>query len=78
MKFTICYESVQEFVLENNLTENDTLLLHPQDYDTVAKEYMDEHNLIMSRPIEIFGIRIMEDTSSDARKNYVTLLPMAS
>lgn len=78
MKAVINYESIHEFVLENGLTENDTILLHPHDYDTVATEFIIENNLIMYRPVEILGTRIMEDTTGEVRRNNVYVMPLAA
>ena len=68
MKTLINYEAMHEFVLENSLTENDTIMLHPQDYDTVATEFIIENNLMMYRPVEILGTRILEDTSGEVKR----------
>lgn len=51
MRSTITYDMLQEYILDNNLTENDTITLHPDDYDTVASEFVSEHDLIIFRPV---------------------------
>lgn len=78
MKTAVSYEMLQEFILEGNLTDNDTILLHPADYDSVATEYITENNLTMFRPVEILGIRIAEDTSGEVRKNNIYVVPLAA
>jgi hypothetical protein len=76
MRSAISYESIQEYVLENGLTENDTIMLHPFDYDVVATEYIIENNLMMYRPVEILGTRIIEDTSGEVRRHDIYVLPL--
>ena len=78
MKTAVSYEMLQEFILEGNLTENDTIVLHPSDYDIVAIEYVVENNLTIFKPVEILGIRIVEDTSGEVRKNHIYVLPLAA
>jgi hypothetical protein len=78
MKTAVSYELVQEYILENNLTENDTIVLHPADYDTVATEYVIENNITIFRPVEILGVRIMEDTTGEVRKNHIYVPPLAA
>ena len=76
MKSAVSYEMVQEFILDNNLTENDTIVLHPADYDLVATEYIIENNLTIFRPVEILGTKILEDTSGDVKKNHIYVVPL--
>lgn len=75
---TLNYEKVQEYILDNNLTENDTILLHPYDYEEVAAEFFEEHNLFMYRPVEILGVSILEDTTGTAKKNTIYILEQAA
>jgi len=74
MARTLNYEKVQEYILDNNLTENDTILLHPYDYEEVANEFFEEHNLFMYRPVEILGVSITEDTTGTAKKHTIYVL----
>lgn len=78
MRNSISYERVQEFVLENNLNESNTIVLHPYDYDIVATEFIIENNLIMYRPFEILGTRIVEDTSGEVKKNQIYVAALAA
>jgi len=78
MKTAISYEVLQEFILEGNLSENDTIILHPSDYDNVATEYVVENNLTIFRPVEILGIKVIEDTSGEVRKNNIYIVPLAA
>jgi len=78
MAFTVTYDSLHEYILEHNLTENDSLVLHPQDYDDVAKDYISENNFMMYRPVEILGIRVLEDTEKEVRRNQVAVISLAS
>lgn len=78
MRTMITYERVQEFVMENNLTEHDTIMLHPDDYDAVATEFFNENNLMIFRPVEILGTQITEDTSGEVRRHQIYVMPLAA
>jgi len=78
MRTAITYDLVQEYVLEHDLTENSTIVLHPADYDTVASEYADENNIVIFRSFEILGVPVMEDTEDEVKKNHIAVMHMAS
>lgn len=78
MRNAISYESLQEYVLENGLTDNDTIILHPDDYDAVATEYVVENSLVMYHPVEVLGTRVIEDISGELKKNNIYVLPLAA
>lgn len=69
MKFAISYSSVMEFIMENDLTDNDSILLHPKDYDHVASQFAEENNIMIFRSMEILGVTLLEDTSDEVRRN---------
>ena len=74
MKTQVSYGMIQDYILENDLNDNDVIMLHPSDYDTVATEFISEHDLMIYKPVEILGISIVEDTTGDAKKNNIYLL----
>ena len=78
MRSIINYNWVQEYILDNNLSDGDTIALHPEDYDTVATEFIIEHNLIMYRPVEILGTRVLEDTSGEVKRSQVYVSPLVA
>ena len=75
MRFAISYGSVHEFIIENDLTENDSILLHPDDFDTVAQEYIAENNIMIFRSMEILGVDILEDTAGEVKRNHAYVMP---
>lgn len=74
MKLAISYSSVMEYIIDNDLTENDTILLHPKDYDLVATQFAQEENIMIFRALEILGVTIQEDTSDEVRRNSLLVL----
>ena len=78
MAFTVTYDSLHEYILEHNLMETDALVLHPEDYDIVAKDYISENNFMMYRPVEILGIRVVEDTEREVRRNQISVITLAA
>lgn len=78
MKSAITYEMIQEYILENNLTEYDTILLHPYDYDIVATEFIIDNNFVFYRPVEILGTRVAEDTTGEVKRNNIFVMPLVA
>jgi hypothetical protein len=78
MRIAISYDMVQEYILENDLTHNDTILLHPGDYDALAAEYAEENNVMIFRSFEILGIPVIEDTADEVKKNQIVVLQLAA
>lgn len=64
--------------MENDLSENDVIVLHPNDYDTVATEFIEENNFLIYRPFEVLGTRIIEDTNGDVKRNHINVLPFSA
>ena len=69
MKLAVSYSSIMEYIMENDLTENDSILLHSKDYDIVATQFAQEENIMIFRSIEILGVTLLEDTSDEVRRN---------
>lgn len=78
MRIAISYDMVQEYILENDLTDNDTIVLHPGDYDALAAEYAEENNIMIFRSFEILGIQVVEDTTDEVRKNQIVVMQLAA
>lgn len=78
MRIAISYDSVQEFILEQDLTENNTIVLHPSDYDVLAAEYAMENNIMIFRSFEILGVPVLEDTSDAVKKNQIVVMQLAA
>ena len=78
MRIAISYDSVQEYILENDLTENDTIVLHPADYDVLASEFAEENNIMIFRSFEILGIPVTEDTSDEVKKSQILVMQLAA
>lgn len=76
MKTAISYEMIQEYILEHNLTENDSIVLHPADYNTVATEYVIENYITIFRTVEILGVKIVEDATGELRRNHIYVTPL--
>ncbi|MCO6148448.1 hypothetical protein [Flavobacterium sp. NRK1] len=78
MRLSISYDSLQEYILEHDLTENDAIVLHPRDYDAVASEYATENNIMIYRSFEILGVPVLEDTADEVKKNNIYVMPLAA
>jgi hypothetical protein len=76
MRYAISYGKVHEFVLDNDLTDNDTIVLHPEDYEVVAAEYLSENNFTLYRPVEVLGVKVLEDTDDEVKKKHICVMPL--
>lgn len=59
----ISIKSLRDFILDNGLTENDTLLLNQVDFDDLAIEYRETYNDSIVIPYFLLGILIQDDSS---------------
>lgn len=75
MKYAISYDTVKEFIYDNNLKQNDAIVLHPDSYDALAAEYASENNVVIFRSFDILGVLILEDLSDDIKKNQIFVIP---
>lgn len=78
MRYAVSYDSVHEFVLENDLNENNIIVLHPHDYNTVASEFADENDMTIYRSFKILGIPVVEDTADEVKKNHIFVMEPAA
>ncbi|ALM48449.1 hypothetical protein AMR72_05760 [Flavobacterium psychrophilum] len=78
MRYSISYDTVQEFIIDNDLTDNDTIVLHPRDYDVLATEYANENNRMIFTSLEILGVPVVEDTEDEVKKNEIFVMPLAA
>lgn len=78
MRIAISYDSVQEFILENDLTENDNIILHPQDYDTLAAEFAAENNIMIYTSFKILDVPVLEDTADEVKKNHIMVMELSA
>lgn len=76
MRIAISYDNIQEYILENDLNESDSIILHPADYDNLAAEYAEENNIMIFRSFEILGIQVIEDTEDEVKKNQIMVVQM--
>ncbi|MCW4468444.1 hypothetical protein OGH69_05665 [Flavobacterium sp. MFBS3-15] len=67
------FEGMQEYIIDNELTDSVMIALHPESFDTLALDYIRIHETIQ-RPFEILGIEIIEDTSGTVQKNQVRIV----
>ena len=66
------YIGICNFIIDNELTDSVVIVLHPENFDKVALDYVKLHNNI-ERPCEILGIEILEDTTGKIAKNKIYL-----
>jgi hypothetical protein len=74
----ITYETMQNFILEKELTDSVALSLHPDSFDDLVMDYLDFNNNQIERPFEILGIEIMQDSTGAVAKNNVQILTVVA
>ncbi len=73
----ITFDTIREFIVENELTDSVAIALHPDSFDELVMDYLDVNGLLLQRPFEILGIEIVQDPTGDVAKNEVKLLDVA-
>lgn len=66
-------EGIMGFIVENEITDDVVIVLHPDNFDMVAMDYISIHGTI-ERPFEILGIEIVEDTSGKVPRNRIEIM----
>lgn len=69
------YKGICNFILEHELTDSVAIVLHPENFDMLALDYISLHHTI-ERPFEILGIEILEDTSGRVPKNRINIIEL--
>lgn len=67
------FEGMMNFIIENELTDSIYIVLHPDNFDAVAIDYIGIHGNI-ERPFEILGIKIEEDTTGKVARNKIHII----
>lgn len=66
-------EGMMRFIIENELTDRVIIILHPEVFDALAIDYISTHGYI-SRPFELLGIEIYEDTTGKVARNRINIV----
>ncbi|MGQ2982591.1 hypothetical protein [Flavobacterium sp.] len=69
------FDGMQEFIIDNELTDSVMITLHPDSFDALALDYIGIHETIQ-RPFEILGITIEEDTTGEVLRNVVRIVEL--
>lgn len=66
-------QGMMDFIIDNELTDNVIIILHPDNFDALALDYISVHGKI-ERPFELLGIQIAEDTSGKVAKSHIQIM----
>ena len=67
-------KSIRDFILDNDLTESDTLLLHQSDFDNLALEYRQTYKSSIEVPYFLLSVLIREDKTGKVPVNRVGII----
>lgn len=70
----ITIKSIRDFIIDNQLTENDTLLLNQSDFDEMAVDYRETYNESIHIPYYLLRVLIKEDYLSKVKVKRVGLI----
>lgn len=73
----ITLDAMQNFIIDNELTDSVAISLHPDSFDDLVMDYLDNIGLLLQRPFEILGIEITQDETGNVEKNHVKVLANA-
>ena len=69
------FDGIRSFIIDNELTDSVAIVLHPENFDTLAMDYIRIHGSL-ARPFEILGIEILEDTTGRVTKNTIEVIEL--
>lgn len=69
------FEGMQEFIIDNELTDSVMVILHPDSFDALAMDYIGIHETIQ-RPFEILGITIEADATGEVPRNEIQIIEL--
>lgn len=67
------FEGMQEYIIDNELTDSVMIRLHPDSFDALAMDYIGIHETIQ-RPFEILGITIEADATGEVPRNEIRFI----
>lgn len=69
------FDGIRSFIIDNELTDSVAIVLHPENFDALAMDYISIHGSL-ARPFEILGIEILEDTAGRVTKNTIEVIEL--
>lgn len=66
-------ERMMSFIVDNEITDDVVIVLHPDNFDSLAMDYISIHGNI-ERPFQILGIEIVEDTSGKVSRSRIEIM----
>ena len=71
---TITYRLLRDVILDENLTENDTIILNSKNFDDVVIEYLEDYGESMTFPHLLLGVLIRENEGESIPQNRIGIL----
>ncbi|HLK28462.1 MAG TPA: hypothetical protein VKT28_07765 [Puia sp.] len=62
---TVTIKSIRNVILDNNLTEKDTITLHKNDFDNIVLEYRQTYGIGITVPYFLLSVLIEEDKNAE-------------
>jgi hypothetical protein len=60
----ITIKYIRDYILDNNITEHDTLIMHPADFDTLVLEYRNTYGSSIELPYYLLGVLVKPDNTT--------------
>ncbi len=70
----ITYQLLRNKILDENLTENDTIILNSKNFDDVVIEYLEDYGQSMTFPHLLLGVLIRESDGERIPQNRIGIL----
>ncbi len=70
----VTVKSLRDFILDNALIENDTLLINTNNIDDITLEFRDTYGESIKHPYFLLGVLIEEDTSGKVKKGHIGII----
>lgn len=71
---TITYKALRDLICDEQLLDNDTLVLHQDDFDSIVLAYREFYNVSFRNPHLLCGVLIRESEGEDVPRNRVGII----
>jgi hypothetical protein len=70
----VTIKALRDFILDSEITENDTILLNPINHDDIVLEYREIYSESINLPYILLGVLIEEDKNNQVPENRIGLI----
>lgn len=70
----ISIKDLRDYILDNGITDNDTILINTLDFDNLVLEHREYYKESIPIPYLLLGVLIREDESGSIPKSFISVI----